>query len=288
MGLNVVLLLAAAGVVHSTWNLLAKKSLDSQAFLWLALVCAAALFAVPFALLYTPFPAQGWLYIALSGALEAVYYLLLGSAYSAGDLSLVYPLSRGAAPIFVLLFAVAALGEHVTPLGVLGILLTVAGVYVIHLRSLARRDLLAPLLALRQLASRLALLTGLVIAAYSVVDKVGVRYVNPFLYIYLIFGVSLLWLAPYMLLAKRQALAKEWRTQPVSIVAASVMFVVSYLLVLIALRGAAVSYVTAVRGIAVVFAALMGTLLLREPFPRMKLWGSALIFLGIACIELAG
>ena len=288
MGLGVVLLLAAAGVVHSTWNLLAKRGHDSQAFLWLALLCAAVLFAAPFALLYAPFPAQGWLLIAASGALEAVYYLLLGSAYQAGDLSVVYPLSRGSAPIFVLVFAVAALGDRVTPLGLLGILLTVAGVYTVHLRSLSRRHLVAPLLALRQPVSRLALLTGLVIASYTVVDKVGVRYVDPFLYIYLIFGASLLYLAPYMLVVKRQALAKEWRTQPVSILAASVMFVVSYLLVLIALRGAQVSYVTAVRGIGVVFAALMGTVLLREPFPRMKLWGSVLIFLGIACIELAG
>lgn len=288
MGLGVVLLLAGAGVVHSTWNLLAKRSLDSQAFLWLALVCATVLFGVPFFLFYAPFPAQGWLFITLSGALEAVYYLLLGSAYQAGDLSLVYPLSRGSSPIFVLLFAVAALGEHVTALGVVGILLSVAGVYVVHLRSMARRDLLAPLIALREPVSRLALLTGLVIASYSVVDKVGLRYVNPFVYIYLIFGVSLLILAPYMLLTRREALAKEWRTQPVNIVAASVMFVVSYLLVLVALRGAEVSYVTAVRGIAVVFAALMGTVLLREPFPRMKFWGSMLIFAGIACIELAG
>lgn len=288
MGLGIVLLLTAAGIVHSAWNMLAKKSLDSQAFLWVALLCATILFAVPFILLYTPFPSQGWLFIALSSALEAVYYLLLGSAYAAGDLSIVYPLSRGAAPIFVLLFAVVALGERVTAPGVAGILLTVAGVYIVHLRSLAGRELLAPLLALRQPVSRYALLTGLVIASYSIVDKVGVRYVNPFVYIYLIFGASLLWLTPYMFLVKRRALVKEWRSQPASIVAASVMFVVSYLLVLIALRGAEVSYVTAIRGIAVVFAALMGTVLLREPFPRMKLWGSALIFLGIACIEVAG
>lgn len=288
MGPGVILLLTAAGVVHSTWNLLAKKSLDSQAFLWLALLCAAVLFAVPFTLLYAPFPAQAWLIIALSGALEAAYYLLLGSAYQAGDLSLVYPLSRGSAPIFVLLFAVVALGEHVTVLGIAGILLTVAGVYTVHLRSLARRDLMAPVLALRQPASRFALLTGFVIACYSVVDKVGVRYVNPFLYIYLVFGASLLYLTPYMLVVKRRALAKEWRAQPATIVAASAMFVVSYLLVLVALRGAQVSYVTAIRGIGVVIAALMGTLLLRESFPRMKLWGSVLIFLGIALIELAG
>lgn len=288
MQVSIVLLLTIAGLVHTTWNLLAKRSADTQAFLWLALVAAMVIFAVPFVLLRAPIPPIGWLCIAASGALEAVYYLLLGGAYQAGDLSVVYPLSRGSAPLFVLIFAVAFLGEHVTVIGVAGILLTVVGVYVLHLQTIDRRGLLAPLAALRERASKLALLTGAVIAGYSVVDKVGVQYVPPEIYIYLIFGVSAVYLAPLMLTRKWVAVRKEWRVNRASVLAAAVLFVVSYLLVLFALRGAQVSYVAAVRGIGVVFAAVLGTALLHEPFARMKLWGSLLIFAGIACIQFAG
>ena len=288
MQISLVLLLALAGLIHTTWNLLAKRSVDKQAFLWLALVAAMVIFAVPFALLRVPIPPAGWVCIVASGALEAVYYLLLGDAYETGDLSLVYPLSRGAAPLLVLIFALVFLGERVTGLGVAGILLTVAGVYVLHVRSVDRRGLLAPLAALRERASQLALLTGAIIAAYSVVDKVGVTYVPPEVYIYLIFGASAAYLAPYMLTRKRAALRKEWQVSRATVVVAAVLFVASYLLVLFALQGAQVSYVSAVRGIGVVFAAALGTLLLREPFAWMKLWGSLLIFAGIACIQLAG
>lgn len=288
MQVPIVLLLALAGLLHSIWNLLAKKGLDAQAFLWLALVAAMAIFAVPFAVLHVPIPLVGWLCIAASGALEAGYYLLLGGAYQTGDLSLVYPLSRGSAPLFVLLIALAFLGERVTAVGVAGILLTVAGVYVLHVKAIDRQGLLAPLVALRSRVSRLALLTGAVIAGYSVVDKFGVRYVPPEIYLYLIFGASAVYMAPYMLTRRWSAVRKEWQINRAAVVVTAVLFVVSYLLVLFALQGAQVSYVSAVRGIGVVFAAVLGTALLREPFARMKLWGSLLIFAGIACIQLAG
>jgi drug/metabolite transporter (DMT)-like permease len=288
MSVGALLLLVAAGIVHSGWNLLAKTSRDKQAFLWLALVASVALFAVPFVLARASVPPAGWLLIGVSGALEAVYYVLLGSAYEAGDLSLVYPLSRGSAPLFVLLFALAFLHEHVTAAGVAGILLTVGGMYCMHLPALSVDALLRPLRALGERTSALALLTGLVIACYSTVDKKGLTYVAPLPYLYLIFSTAALLLTPYILRTRRAVLGKEWRANRFRIVAVAVMFVLSYLLVLIALRGAQVSYVSAVRGLAVVFAAVLGITLLREPFARMKLWGSLLLFAGIACIELAG
>ncbi|HLZ21926.1 MAG TPA: DMT family transporter [Ktedonobacterales bacterium] len=288
MQVPIVLLLTFAGLLHSIWNLLVKKSVDKQVFLWLALVAAMALFAVPFALLRAPIPLAGWLCVAVSGALEAVYYLLLGGAYGSGDLSAVYPLSRGSAPLFVLLFALALRNERVTGVGIAGIFLTVAGVYVLHVQTLDRQGLLAPIMALRERAARLALLSGVVIAGYSVVDKLGVRYVPPETYIYLIFGAAAVYLTPFMLTRKWAAVRKEWRINRATVVVTAVLFVASYLLVLFALRGAQVSYVAAVRGIGVVFAAVLGTTLLREPFARMKLWGSLLIFAGIACIQLAG
>lgn len=148
--------------------------------------------------------------------------------------------------------------------------------------------LLAPLLALREPPSRLALLTGAVIASYSLLDKVGLRYVAPGLYIYLLFGVSAVSLAPLMLTRKRAALRKEWRVNRASVMTTAALFMAASLLVMFALRGAQVSYVVAVRGVGVVFAVMLGTALLREPFARMKLCGSLLIFVGIACIQLAG
>ena len=287
MDLHAILVLVLAAVTHSAWNLLAKGSRDKQVFLWLALLGSLAIFFLPFLLLYTPVPAVGWPFIGVSGALEAVYFLLLGGAYQRGDLSLVYPLARGSALLFVALLAGGALGERVPLLGLAGIGLIVAGVYVLHLRALDRRARLAPLLSVRERPSQLALLTGGIIAGYSVVDKAGVQHVAPLTYLYLTFVGAAGLLTPYMLLARRSAAVAEWRANAGRILVVAVLSVVTYGLVLAILTTSRVSYVAAVRELAVVFAAVLGAAVLREPFGDKKVGGALLIFAGIMCITLA-
>ncbi len=288
MPVHTILLLALAGAIHSVWNLLAKRSVDKQVFFWLAVMAALGIFLVPFLLLYQPVPVIGLLIALLSGLLEAAYFLLLGSAYQRGDLSLVYPLARGSAPLFVTLVAVTLLGERLTPIGFVGIALVIAGIYTLHLRALDLRGLLAPFRALRhERASQLALLVGVVIASYSVVDKVGVHYVHPLRYIYLIYVATGAALAPYMIAARRDAIRREWRASKLAILATAIMFLASYGLVLFALTTTEVAYVSSVREMAVVFGALLGAFVLSEPFGRAKITGALLIFAGIACIGLA-
>lgn len=286
MELGAIFLLLLSAGIHSVWNLLSKRSLNNQAFLWLALlVVGAALWPVLF--FYPAVTPAGWTFILLSGALEAAYFLLLGGAYQRGDLSLVYPLVRGSAPLFVTLFAAIFLGERVLGGGIAGILLVVAGIYVVHLKSFGWRGLLAPILSVRERASQLALLTGLATSASVVVDKVGVSYTAPLLYLYLTFVVAALVMAPYMLLARRPAAAREWRVNKGSVVAVGLMFTGSYTLVLLALVTSKASYVSPVREISVVFGAALGAWVLRESFAATKVAGSLLIFAGVVLIALA-
>lgn len=260
--------------------------MDKQVFLWLAVVATLVILFVPLWFIYAPIASAGWGYIAVSGTLEAVYFALLGSAYQRGDMSLVYPLARGSAPVFVILLALLFLGERVFLGGIAGIALIVTGIYVLHLKSLDRRGLAAPFLSLKERPSQLALLTGLTIAGYNVVDKVGVRYASPVLYLYMDFLVAAALLAPYMVIARSEAIRREWRANKTSIVAVAIMFIASFTLVLMALTRDKVSYVAPVREVSVVFGALLGTLVLKEPFGKAKLAGSALIFVGIVCIGL--
>ena len=288
MPLSALLLLLVAAVCHATWNMLSKRSSDKQAFLWLAIAVTMVLYLPVFLVLFRPMPLIGLALAGISGVVEAAYYLLLGSAYARGDLSVVYPLARGSAPVLVTLGALLFLGEGPSLAGAVGIALIVAGVYALHLTSYDRKGLLAPFLALRQRASQLALLVGVTIATYSLIDKVGVGYINPVLYLYLLFLVAGTVLAPYMLVARRGAVIREWRAHWRTIVLASVLFVAAYLLVLVAFTSAQVAYVSSVREVSVVFGAAMGALLLREPFGDKKLLGATLIFAGILCIAIAG
>lgn len=281
-------LVLIAGLMHSAWNLFSKQSNDKQVFLWLAIISSLVIFLLPFILLYTPFPVIGWLFILISGALEAIYYLLLGAAYQHGDFSLVYPLARGSAPLFVTFLALTLLGERSSLPGLLGILLIVCGIYVIHLKTFSKRGWLVPFLSLREKSSWLALLVGLTIASYSTVDKVGLRFVNPLLYIYLIFTVSALLLTPYMLLIKRRAIKREWSMHKKGIFLAGALSLSAYLLVLLALRFSQVSYISSTREVSVVFAALLGASVLKETFGVQKIAGSLFIFAGILCIISTG
>jgi drug/metabolite transporter (DMT)-like permease len=288
MPLQSLLLLGLAAGVHSTWNLLAKRARDPQVFLWLGLVGSLVLFLLPVSLVAVPVPPALWGIILLSGLLEAGYFVLLGSAYQRADLSLVYPLARGSAPLFVTLFALTFLGERATLPGIAGILVIVGGIYTVHLTSLDGRGLRAPLWALRrERASHLALLVGVTIASYSVVDKVGVRSVPPFQYLYLVFVVTGVALAPYMLTVRRAAIPREWQAHKAAIVLVAILSVGAYLLVLLALTRSPVSYVAAVREVAVVAGAVLGTIVLREPFGAAKILGAVLLFAGILCIALA-
>jgi drug/metabolite transporter (DMT)-like permease len=278
-----LLLLSAA--LHAVWNLLVKRSNDKQVFLWLALTISLLALLFPFIFFSKPFPAVGWLYIVPSALLEAFYFVLLGNAYSQGDLSLVYPLARGSAPVFVLLFASFFLGERVTWGGAVGIACVTLGIYILHIKGPNLRTLLAPFRSFAERPSLLAILTGLTIASYSVVDKAAMGHVDPLTYLYLVFLVTCILLAPVML-RKRQALAIEWHKQRVSIVAVGTMSAAGFLLVLVALTSTQVSYVTPVREISVVFGALLGGIVLREAFAFAKVLGSVVIFAGVVCISL--
>jgi len=280
----VLLILLLSAVMHGVWNLLVKKSRDKQTFLWLALITILFLFFVPFVLIMKPFPVVGWTFIIISGTVEAGYYLLLGKAYQNGALSLVYPIARGFAPLFVTLFAVLFVHEHISTLGYVGIFCIAGGIYTVNLESFTVRGFLAPFRAFAQSAARLAVLTGLIIAVYSVLDKRGVAFVHPATFIYLKCLVTTVVMAPFMFFRKRKQAAAEWNTNNRSIIAVTVLLMSAYLLVLFAMTGTNVSYVSSIREVSIVFSALLGTVLLKEPFVEKKIPGAVLIVAGIILI----
>jgi drug/metabolite transporter (DMT)-like permease len=281
-------LVLLAAVSHATWNLLARRAHEKLAFLWCGNLVASILFLPLGAwLLLTepPISPIGWGVVALSASLEALYYWTLAQAYRYGDLSLVYPIARGTAPILVPVLAAVFLGERLSGLAMAGIGLVVLGTVVIHTRSLGWPSLGAIGGVVGQLGTRYALLTGLVIAAYSALDKYGVSLVRPILYGYLLFLGLTAMLLP-LVLRQRQALAAEWKAHRGSIVVVGLLAPGSYLLVLLALTLAPVSYVAAAREISVVLAALLGALVLREGYGRQRLLGSASIAAGLMLLVL--
>ncbi len=277
--LGLVLLAAAA---HATWNVLARRAGDKLAFLWCGNAVATVVFFPigAWLLLSEPIPLVGWAIVLVSAGLEALYYWTLAQAYRYGDLSLVYPLARGTAPVLVPVLAALFLGERLSGLAVAGIGMVVVGTVAIHTRQLGWPSVRAIADVLGQLGTRYALATGLVIAAYSALDKYGVTLVTPVLYAYLLFAGLTVLLLP-VVLQRRSALVQEWQARRRSIVVVGLLAPVSYGLVLLALTLAPVSYVAAAREISVVLAALLGALVLHEGYGRQRLLGSAAIAAGL-------
>jgi drug/metabolite transporter (DMT)-like permease len=278
-------LVLAAALIHAGWNALAKRARDPLVFLWssvsVASVCLAPLGG--WAIAAGGWSPSGSLFVVATVVIHALYFYVLGRAYAAGDLSLVYPVARGLGVALVPFLALVFLGERLSPLGSLGVGLVVAGIVAMHLG--VPRVAGAPE-ARRFAGLGWALLTGLSIATYSIVDKAGVARVHPLAYISLMgLGISLL-LVP-LVMRRRAALVREWRLNGRAIMVASSMNLTSYLLVLFAFRLSKAGYVVAARETSIVVSVLIGGLLMGEGHLGPRLAGAVVVLTGVACVALA-
>lgn len=207
-------LVVGSAFLHAAWNLLYKRALDKPSFAWLFGLATVVIYLPAFLLLAfrSPIPPEGWQLMATSGALHSLYFYFLGRGYACGELSLVYPLARGTGPLLVVLWAALFLDQRPSSLGLLGVLSVVAGVYVLHLKSLSWSRLLAPLLSTRAQSTRAALFTGLLISLYTTVDAAGVRHVDPLIYMYPVTAIYSLLYGPYVLRTSgAAAVRREWK-----------------------------------------------------------------------------
>jgi drug/metabolite transporter (DMT)-like permease len=286
---SLVLVLLAA-VAHASWNLLLKRATDPEVFAWCLLVVATVLLApLGVALLwYNSVGLTGLWFILATIALHVLYFNLLARGYAQGDLSLVYPVARGMGPMLVPGLAVVFLNETIEPLAIGGIAAIIGGIYTISWWGNFHQVLRSPLLFLRSAGMRYAVLTGLTIAAYSIVDKEGVGHVQPLLYMYFLSIGTAAMLAPYVLLHKGvESVRIEWRANAVPITIAGVLTFAAYGLVLTAFSISRVSYVAPAREVGIVIGVMLGVFLLKEPFGRGRLLGSGFIVAGLALIALS-
>ena len=267
-----------------------KRADDQEVFIWCLLVAVSVLLApVGVALFFLyPFEPIGWLFVLATVVFHVLYFLLLGRGYAQGDLSVVYPIARGFGPLLVPILAVILLGETIALPAIGGIVAIVAGIYIISWTGELQRFLFRPWNILSSSGARYAVLTGLTIAVYAIIDKKGVGHVQPFLYMYLMSSGSAVLLFPYI---RRkwgiQAIGRTWRSNRTAIVVAGLLTFLAYGLVLTAFSLSRVSYVAPAREVGIVVGVLMGVLILKEPFGRVRLAGSSIIVLGLILIAVS-
>jgi drug/metabolite transporter (DMT)-like permease len=273
-----------AALLHALWNSLVKSADDkfltsARVCLWCALIAFGAALALP----APAFAVTG--FVLASAIIHVVYFFLVGRLYRSADLSVAYPLMRGLAPLIAAGIAAATLGEIPPPLGLIGVVVLVAGVATMGLSGLAHGGIDRATLAV-------ALVNSAIIAIYTVIDGEGARLAGPtalhaFAYNALADALTGVLYLPLLMAYRGARVARELTRDPLRSAAGGAAAFVGYALVVWAMTQAPIGAVAALRECSVVFAALIGVAFLGEPFRRARAGAALLILAGVVALKMA-
>ena len=278
MSLSIVFAVLFSALLHATWNSLAHAISDRLVGFALIGVACAVGGGLMVAFAGMP-PAGAWPFIIASAALHVVYNLLLLASYELGEFSQMYPLARGTSPWVVALVSVVVLGRELPITELLGVLAVSAGlIALVFIGGRPGRKDLPALIA--------AMLTGLAIASYTVVDGLGVMHAPLFAYpgwLFLLQGPPIAVLAA---IRRGRLLPAAVRASAVSGLAGGAISIVAYTIVLWAQTSGALAPIAALRETSIVFGALIGALFLGERLGARRAIAAGVVLAGVVLISL--
>ncbi|HEX9584341.1 MAG TPA: DMT family transporter [Gammaproteobacteria bacterium] len=272
-------LVLLAALFHATWNALVKTSGDRLSVLAMVNGCSAIIAIVMLPFVDVP-ARESWAYLFASIVLHTGYYLFLVEAYRVGDLSHVYPLARGLSPLLVAGAAVVFAGELLPAAAFFGVVLACAGIVSLSFdggppwRNDAR-----PLL--------FALGTAAFIASYTIVDGIGVRRAGTVAgYVAWLFALDAILIILIAWFIRRREFRWTIRSEWKKGAAGGVLALAAYGLVIWAMSISAMAAVSALRETSVIFAALIGTILLKERFGLLRVGSAIMVAAGVVLMNL--
>jgi drug/metabolite transporter (DMT)-like permease len=277
LSLTVTLAVLAAAVTHATWNAIAHGIRD-QTLAFALIGMGGVATSIPLVIVAALPRSSSWPYLLASVGIHVFYNLLLMQCYRLGEFSQVYPLARGTSPLVVTILAAIFIHEHLALPQIAGVLVVSAGLATLVLAG--RRPGRAAFAA--------AVGTGLTIAAYTTVDGVGVRLSgSPVGYIGWLMILESLCVPMFAVLRRRHVLLKQPKRILLAGLAAGALSVLAYGLVLWAQTQGALAPIAALRETSVIFGAIIGTLVFREPFGRARITATVLVAAGIVLLNVA-
>lgn len=280
MSYEVMLLVLLAALLHAVWNAIVK--VGPHKLLDMAGVTFGAAILAGFGLLFVPAPAvASWPYIAVSVFIHILYFWLVAAAYRTGDLSIVYPIMRGTAPVFTAILAIFLVNEALSPGSWIGIGAISCGILLLAANS--RNNRLHPSHPLA-----FGLLNAGVIVAYTLVDGVGVRQSgSTWGYVWWMFflnGILMVALTLAILPkeAKRSLFKDQWKRNFVG----GACTVGAYGITLWAMTHAPIAMVAALRETSVIFGTIIAALFLKEKFGPLRYLAAALVASGAISLKI--
>lgn len=278
MSVGVFLAVLGAALLHASWNALIKSGADKQTGMFILSVghAACGLALVPF---FAAPPAEVWPWLIASGLIHMAYQLFLSYAYGEGDLSRVYPISRGAAPVIVLAVT-AVLGiDRISATEVAGLLVLGLGILLMAQGVFASGE------SRRMLPFAFGAATAT--AGYTLVDGLGARvWGEPVAYVaWLMIGSAVCYTPAIVALRGRAVLRATPQVWVVGLLAAALSFA-AYAIAIWAMTVAPIALVAALRETSILFAVLIGWLILGDPLSRGKAVAAGLIVAGVMVTRL--
>lgn len=282
-----LLLIVFSALMHALWNLLVKKSRDKTIFIWWMFLCSFSLMSLLVFASERPLPPLSLRYLLLAAAAAVcfvLYHWFTGRAYRDGDLSMTYPLAQ-TSMLYVPIWGVLFLNESISPTGLSGILLIIAGAYCIQLRKLTSSEIFRPFSNLNNRSVQAALLAGLVYSAGALIDKVGVNTYSAYHFTYVLVFFMLCFMSLNLLRpCYRGRVVAELKASRALVLWSGPVMLASFLSFRFGLQMAPVSYAVPVRQVSLLIGVLIGIFLLGETCGRIRLASAGLILCGVLLV----
>lgn len=272
------LLIIFSAFFHALWNILLKLSKDKHAYT-LHIHVAASVFMTVFMLIFFPeslrFHQSTVIFALLSSFFFALYQVGVAEAYRFADVSMVYPITTSS-PLFIIIWAHFLLGENISRLGFLGIILIISGCYVMNMTKGGNKSAARGVI--------FAILAALCYSFGAMGDKMGVDSVDTMLYIYLmtVFMSIFLWPIVWKINRGKKKEPIEWKI----VMIGGIVVLISTIFYRLGLVEMPISYAAALRQVSSFFGLMMGIIFFKESYGLQRAIGCAVIVSGIVIIRL--
>lgn len=279
MSLSVILIVLASAMMHAGWNAVLRFRGDRVALMTM-LAAMSALIALP-GLFFVEFPrAEAWPWLALSVMLHLGYNVFLANAYAYGELGKIYPLARGTAPMLTLGVSILLLGEDISPLATLGIIVLGIGILTLSLDGGLKAVRASPR------GIMFALVTSVFIAGYTMSDGIGARAAQDahayVLWLFVLDGIPLiLWALLRQGRATGRMIALNWKAGLIG----GALSLGAYWIAIWGFTVAPIALVAALRETSVVFAVIIGVVFLGEKVRGFRVASIAIVLAGLVLMR---
>ncbi len=281
MSLSIFLLIIAASFFQAWWNFHLKKvKVDKSAFLfvgWLSL----GVVSVPISLFFMdkPLDPTWWHFVLATGLIQGMYLVVLSTAYTLADVSLVFPLARGLSIALTTVTLVVFAKLPVNQVGVVGICVIFFGSMLLAFRHWTSEK--------NRQAMMLAVVIAILVSSYSVLDSFGAQKIPIVFYVAVMNIVGPLAALPWLYHSKKNDFVFVFKNHLFLAFLVGLAGSAAYLITIWAYSFAPAPYVLALREVSIVIASVLGILYLKEPLTRLKIAGIGFILIGILLIKLA-